>query len=134
MSVVVRLASTIPARKTSGRRTRSDPMTLGLRRFLACILRGRDLVAHAPHGDDRRRIAELPPELTHMDVDRARVSREGVTPDALEQLIPRQHETAMVEQLPQEIELLRSQLNLVLADAHFAPARVDFQVPVRDLL
>ena len=34
-----------------------------------------------------------------MDVDRARIASERVAPDALEQLVARQHEAAMVEAL-----------------------------------
>src|SRR6185312_9711013 len=107
ISVVTTPASAIPARNTSGSRTRSEASTgkgLRLRRFLARVLRGRDLVAHTPHGDDRGRLAELPAQLAHVDVDSARVSGERVAPHALEQLIAREHESAVVEQLPEEVE------------------------------
>ena len=53
---------------------------------------GRDLVPHAPHGHDRRGVAELAAELPDVDVDGARVAREGVAPDALEQLVAREDE------------------------------------------
>src|SRR6476659_8914264 len=109
-------------------------MTLGLRRFLAGVLRGRDLVAHAPDRDDRRGVAELAPQLPYVDVDGARVSREGVAPHTLEQLVACEHEPAVVEQLPEEIELLRGELNLLVADVHLPPARVDPQIAVDDLL
>ena len=39
----------------------------------------------------------------------------------------------MVEELPEEVELLRRQLDLVLADVDFAAARVDLQVAVLEL-
>src|SRR4249919_2643375 len=95
---------TIPARKSAGRRKRSErTMPLACRRR---IPRGRDLVADAPYGHDRGGFAELAPELANVDVDRARITGEGVTPDALEQLVAGQHEPAMVEQLPEEVELL----------------------------
>src|SRR5262245_10440191 len=88
ISVVISAARRIPARKTSGRRTRSDPtIALSLRRLLAGVLCRRHLVADAPHRDDRRSVAELAAQLPHMDVDRARVAGERVAPDALEQLI-----------------------------------------------
>src|SRR5205823_14309298 len=92
------------------------------------------LVAHAPHGNDRRRVAELPAELTDVHVDRPRVAGEGVTPDALEQLIAGQDETAVVEELPQEVELLRRELHLLVADLHLAAAGVDVEVAVVDRL
>ena len=69
-----------------------------------------------------------------MHVDRARVAREGVAPDALEQLVARQHEAAVVEQLPEEVELLRRELDLVVADEHLAAAGVDDEVAVADLV
>src|SRR5690349_21646718 len=89
MSVVTRPARMIPARNTSGSRTRSEPkrMPLVLRRIFLRVLRRRDLVADAPDGDDRRRVAELSPQLADVDVDGARVAGEGVAPHALEQLV-----------------------------------------------
>src|SRR4051812_1361710 len=137
ISVVISPATTIPARKMSGSRTRSDPkraIALVLRRFPLGVLRRRHLVADAPHGDDRRCVAELAAQLADVHVDRARVACEGVAPHALEQLVARQHEAAVIEQLPEEIELLRRELDLFLADAHLAPARVDVQVAVLDRL
>ena len=86
---------------------------------------GSDLVPHAPHGHDRRRVAELAAELPDVDVDGARVAREGVAPDALEQLVAREDEAAVVEQLPEEVELLRGELDLLLADANLAAPGVD---------
>ena len=94
------------------------------------VARRRDLVADAPDGDDRRRVAELAAQLADVDVDRARVAGEGVAPDALEQLVARQHEAAVVEQLPEQVELLRRELDLLVADARLAAAGVDAQVAV----
>src|SRR4051794_8304038 len=137
ISVEMTPARRIPPRKRSGSRTRSDentppPRSLAPGRVLRSVARGRDLVADAPHGDDRRRVAELAPELAHVDVDGARVARERVAPDALEELVAGEHEAAMVEQLPEEVELLRRELHLVVADAHLAPPGVDVQVAVLD--
>src|SRR5215470_7032075 len=107
---------TMPARKRAVSRKRSD------RNTAASLRRGRrapfgpDLVADPPDGDDRRRVAELAPQLPHVDVDRAGVAGERVAPDALEQLVARQHEAAVVEQLPEQVELLRGELDLLLAD------------------
>ena len=52
-----------------------------------------------------------------MDVDGARVAGERVAPDPLEQLVAGQDEAAVVEQLPEEVELLRRELDLLAADA-----------------
>ena len=98
------------------------------------VLRRRDLVPDAPDGHDRRGVAELAAELADVDVDGARVAGEGVAPDALEQLVAREHEAAVVEQLPEQVELLRRELDLLLADAHLAAAGVDRQVAVAELL
>jgi hypothetical protein len=67
-------------------------------------------------------------------VHRARVAGERVAPDALEQLVARQHEALVVEQLPEEVELLGRELDLLLADPHLAPAGVDREVAVRQHL
>src|SRR6185437_16999960 len=80
------------------------------------VPRGRDLVADPPDGDDRRGVAELAAELAHVDVDRARVAGERVAPDPLQQLVARQHEAVVVEQLPEQVELLRRQLDLLACD------------------
>src|SRR4051794_28869435 len=116
MSVVTRPARMIPARNTTGSRTRSEPRAgisdapqLLVRRFLLRVLRRRDLVADAPHGDDRRRVTELPPQLADMDVDGASVPRERVAPHALEELVARQHEPTVIQELPQQVELLRGE-------------------------
>src|SRR3954469_1215183 len=120
MSVVTMLASTMPARKSSGSRTRSDEKTAGMATgVLGCagvplrLAGGADLVADAPHGNDRRGVAELAAELPDVDVDRARVAGEGVAPDALEQLVARQDEPAVVEELPEQVELLGRELHLL---------------------
>src|SRR5207248_2644788 len=67
-------------------------------------------------------------------VDGAGVSGERVAPDALEQLVACEHEPAMIEELPEQVELLRRELDLFLADAHFAPTGVDMEVAVLDRL
>ena len=93
----------------------------------------RDLVADAPHGDDRRGVPELATDLAHVDVDGARVAGEGVAPDALEQLVPGEHEPSVVEQLPEQVELLRRELDLAVADQRLPTAGVDHESPWRTL-
>src|SRR5437762_2023441 len=41
---------------------------------------------------------------------------------------------AMVEELPEQVELLRRELDLLLADMHLAPAGVDEQIAMAELL
>src|SRR5262249_31004283 len=113
-------ASTIPSRKIAGSLKRSEfsernmlpPGYARGRIERRCsgrdgrrVARGADLVADAPHRHDRRRVAELPPQLPDVNVDRAGVAGERVPPDALEQLVAGEHEPAVVEQLPEQVEL-----------------------------
>src|SRR5205823_3526921 len=99
----------------------------------AAVPRGRDLVADPPDGHDRRGLAELAAELADVHVDGPRVAGEGVAPDALQELVAREDETAVVEELPEQVELLGRELDLLLADAHLAATRVHGQVAVPDL-
>src|SRR5262249_20915710 len=68
---------------------------------------------------------ELLPQLPDMDVDRARVARERVAPHALEELIAGEDEAAMVEELPEEVELLRRKTDLGIADMALAAAGIE---------
>jgi len=38
----------------------------------------------------------------------------------------------VVEELPQQVELLRGKLNLLVADLDLAPAGIDDEIPVRE--
>src|SRR5262245_27814156 len=123
----------MPARKIAGNRKRSERNIRPYLRRFRRLPGGRDLVAHAPDRDDRRRVPELAAQLADVNVHRAGVAGEGVAPDALEQLVAREHEAAVVEQLPEQVELLRRELDLLVADAHLAPPGVDRQVAVAEL-
>src|SRR5947208_12031487 len=121
-------ASTIPSTNSAGSRKRSE---LSTGRLLdAGGGRRGGLVPNPPHRDDRRRVAELPPQLPHVDVDGARVTRERVAPDPLEQLIAREDQALVVEELPEEVELLGRQPDLLVPEATLAPARVEYEVAV----
>src|SRR5919199_1252699 len=110
-------SSSVPA-KSSASRVLSDWSIVG------------DLVPDAPHGGDRAALAELAAKLPHVHVDRPRVACERVPPDPLEQLVARQHEAAVVEQLPEQVELLRRELDVLALHGHLAAAGVDAQVAV----
>src|SRR3712207_5387085 len=90
----------------------------------------RDLVPDAPYGGHRAAVAELAAKLAHVHVHRARVARERVAPHPFEELVARQHEPAVVEELPQEIELLGGELHRLPAHRHLAAPCVDAQVAV----
>src|ERR671914_1664792 len=97
-------ATAIPARNTAGSRKRSERNTARKRSFVLGAHRvpgGSDLVAHAPHGHDRRGVAQLAAQLPDVHVHRPRVAGEGIAPDALEQLVSREHEPLVIEQLPE---------------------------------
>src|SRR3990172_7799561 len=104
-----------------------------LRRFRRLRLRCR-LVADAPDRHDRGGVAELAPELTDVDVHGPRVAGERVAPHALEQLVTGQHEPLVVEELPEEVELLRGELHLHPVDRDLAAAGVDAEQAVLDHL
>src|SRR5437870_3554246 len=103
----------MPRRKSAGRRKRSElsmvPYTLAL--DVDCITRRAHLVAHAPDSHDRRGLSQLPLQLPHVHVDGARVAGERVAPDPFQELVAGKHEAAMVEELPEQIELLRRELD-----------------------
>src|ERR1700751_2926462 len=118
MSVATAAASTIPSRNNAGSRKRSD---LGRGRLVGDGWPRVGLVAHPPHGDDRCRIAELPPQLAHVDVDGAGIAGERVPPDPLEQLVAREDQPLVIEQLPEEVELLGREPDLLVADGALPP-------------
>src|SRR2546423_6694117 len=122
----------MPSRKSAGSRKRSD-LSIGAYTVALSadrVPRGADLVADSPHGHDRRGLAELAAQLPHVDVHGAGVARKGVAPDALEQLVARQDEAAVVEQLPEEVELLRGELHLLGPHLDLPAAGVDHEVAV----
>src|SRR6266536_1069390 len=108
----------------------SVPAKRNARRALSDCSIVSDLVAHTPYGGNRAVVAELAPELAHVNVHCAGVAREGVAPHPLEQLVAREHEAAVVEQLPQEVELLGGELDVVARHRHLAAAGVDAQLAV----
>ncbi len=69
-----------------------------------------------------------------MHVDRPCVARKRVAPDALQQLVAREHEAAVIEELPEQVELLRRELHLDPVDRRLAAARIDAEVAVGDHL
>src|ERR1044071_362070 len=116
---------TTASRKRAGSWKRSDRSIAASARLGAHgrVPRGSDLVPDPPDRDDRGGLAELAAELAHVDVDRARVAGERVAPDALEQLVARQDETLVVEQLPEQVELLGRQLHFLAGHARLTSAR-----------
>src|SRR5438046_1388248 len=124
-------------RNSAGRRKRSEPSTAFERtrssgaprasgRGSLRLIAGRThLVADTPDGHDRGGVFELAAQLPHVDVNRARVAGERVPPYALEQLVAGKHEAAVIEQLPEQVEFLRRELDLAVAHLRLAAPGVD---------
>src|SRR5579884_1452690 len=127
MSVATTPASTIPTRNSAGSRKRSD---LSTGSSAGCGGSRGGLVPDSPNGDDRRRVAELPPQLADVDIDGPGIAGERVSPHALEQLVARQDEAAVIEELPEEIELLGRKPDLLVPHAALASAGVEHELPV----
>src|SRR4029450_9446176 len=58
-----------------------------------------------PQTRSRVGVDALRSALPDMDVDRAGVGREGVAPDPLQDLVPGQHQTAVADQVGEQLEL-----------------------------
>ena len=86
------------------------------------------LVARAAHGADRVGTAELAAQLRDVDVDGARAARVAHPPDAVEQLVARDDDAGVLEQVGEEIELLAGQLDELAGDPDLARLRVDRDV------
>src|SRR4051794_36723018 len=81
IAAATRPDTTTPTKKSAGiwkRRERNTPASTVLPAGSG-LARRRDLVADAPDGDDRRRVAELAAKLAHVHVHGARVARKGVS-------------------------------------------------------
>ena len=74
----------------------------------------RELVAHAVDGEDVLRMAriwlDLLPQPGDVDVDGARRRHRVVAPDFVEQLVARQRGAAVLDEVAQQLELARREL------------------------
>jgi len=68
-----------------------------------------------------------------VDVDRPSLAGVVVAPDPLQELVAGEYEAVVVEELPEEVELLRGKLDVLPVRSHLATARVDEQLAVADL-
>ena len=67
-----------------------------------------------------------------MHIDSTCIAGERVTPDSFEKLVAREDEAAMVEKLPEEIELLGRKLYLGAGDPCLPAPVIDVKVTVPD--
>ena len=72
--------------------------------------------------------AELPAQLRDVDVDGARAARVAHAPDAVEQLVARDDDAGVLEQVREQVELLAGQLDGLARDADLARLRVEGDV------
>src|SRR5688500_13849817 len=91
-----------------------------------------ELVAEAVHGENVLRMArvglDLLPKPGDVDVDRARRGHGVVAPDFVEQLVARQRRAAVLDEVAQQLEFTRRQLNLGIISPHFGFTEVDRDV------
>src|SRR5699024_9155426 len=89
-----------------------------------------DLVAHAlDRFDAVARLAQLFAEVADMDVHGAALAVEAVAPDLPQQHVPGQHHPGGPEQHAQELELLQSQMDLLVSGPDDMPRRADVERP-----
>ena len=82
-------------------------------------------VAGAAEGDEGKGVAELAPELAHVDVDGALVAVPVVSPPGVEQLPARQGQPAVLGERLEERELAGREIDGCAADPGFPAGEVD---------
>src|SRR5262245_12217071 len=64
----------------------------------------------------------------HMHIHRARVAGVVVAPDVLQEAVARQHQALVADQVDQEVEETRWQLDLPLATPHLVAIHINAQI------
>src|SRR3989337_2348978 len=111
-----------------------------MRQYRLWYQRGSDiggLVARAPDGENHRRaprgvVFDLLPDAFDQRVDAADGDERVVFPDLAEQRFAAEHDAGIGEQHREQLELVRRELDLAVADFHRAAQRIDLDVFVRD--
>ena len=89
---------------------------------------GNGLVPGPADGPDQGRPPELAPELADVDVHGPRAAGVAHPPHAIEEPVARVHDAGALEEVGEEVELLRRQLDRLVADRHLAALDVDDDV------
>ena len=126
--------------RSTARRVRSAPRARAGAKREQCHQRDRGKEPR-PEGHDRMalypeprtvriggRPAELATELRDVDVDRARAARVAHPPDPVEQLVARDHDAGVLDQVGEQVELLAGQLDRRAGDRHLARLRIERDV------
>src|SRR5439155_25815760 len=98
------------------------------RRGVYAASRLNGLVPGAADGADQPRPAELAAELPDVDVDRARAAGIREAPDPVEEAVAREDDSHRLDEVSEQVELLRGQLDRAVADRDLAPVDVDDDV------
>src|SRR2546430_4051826 len=87
-------------------------------------------VARLPDRPDQRRPerVELPAQVAHVCLDDVRVAAEVVAPDVLQDLPLREHPARVEEEVPQQRELRRGQIDTCAGAVHLVPRLVERHV------
>ena len=89
-----------------------------------------EAVAHAANGFDvAARLAELPAETDHLDVDGPIGDGVIVAVDAVEDLLPRENPPRPLGQEADQLEFRGRQIDPIAVDEDLMPPGVDLQVP-----
>src|SRR3569833_3076138 len=91
----------------------------------ACLLAAHLVTDVANRFDELARSAELRPHTSHVDIDGASSARILIAPRALEQRLAREHATAMLREVAEQLELLMRQIDPVAADLRFVAGDID---------
>ena len=87
-----------------------------------------ELISEPVHGEDVLRVArvvfELLPQPGDVDVDGPRRRHRVVAPHLVEQLVARQRGAAMLDEVPQQLELARGQVERLPGLGHFRLAEI----------
>src|SRR5207244_11883947 len=112
-----------PRGRRSGRSPRTDAFAASRAGSLSC-----GLVPRAADGSDQLGPAELAPELRDVDVDRPRPAVVRHPPNAVEQLLAREHDPVVLDEPREEVELLRGQVDGLAPDLHLARVAPELDV------
>ncbi len=103
------------------------------RRLSAAV--GTVTVANAPDRLDVRRVrgivAELAPQVRHVDVHDVLVPHEVRTPYPVEKLLTCHHHARFSREERQQVELEGAELDRLASDDHRAPSQIEREVPTR---
>src|SRR3990172_8701465 len=85
-------------------------------------------ITRAAYGADHRRPLQLPAQLSDVNVHRARPARIADPPNAVEETVARENDARTLEEVDEQVELLRGQLHAPAAHRRLPSVDVDDDV------